>query len=164
MSKKLPKSKYWIFYSIFNGDLYGVRQYEIYAFTDNINLAEEFVNTRNMNMELELFEGLTKNSNYKISKFNIPITRREKLFLQNNSIILCHEKLYEFLWKDFTILSSPYKKAFKTLLAEDLSKMIYNGSIDDSIEAENRIQPDEFNILMWLFKDVFIPFKEEGNS
>lgn len=177
---KEEKIKYWIFYSIFNGDLYGINKYEIYAFTDNIELAEEFVNTRNMqlfymktikmtikernemfkdgnmNRELELYEGYTKNKKYELIKFTIPITRSEKIFLYNHSSLLLHEKLYEYLWKNFSFIKSKYKKALKILLFTDLSTLITEGYNDIFKKAEDRLKPDEFNILMWLYKDTFI--------
>lgn len=187
---KKGKKKYWIFYIMKDCESMDVEKYGIYAFTDNSELAYQFINTRNMNLfyvktikldnkewnellkhnlhaELSMLEGTTKNKNYKVVPFCVPVTKREKMFCNNDETIYIHEYLYRFLWESIIPYKDKYINALDTLLYSDLSELLKsNGDMDVYQRANERLIPDHFNILMRHVKDLFIEseFLEERSD
>ena len=174
---KDKKRKYWLFY-IINKDVADRNNAfvnDIYAFTDSIDIAENFINTRNMSVfytkteklsasdvkelirhymtcELEIFSGTTRTNKYKLNGFKIALTRRERQFVQTKASLTLHEEIYQYVWKNVNPFKQKYLEALKILLYKDLQKYITDG--DD--ETEGYLYSNDLTIIIENGRDLFI--------
>jgi len=148
------KYKYWMFFT--NTDMIGNKKekYELYAYTDNKSLAEEFISTRNMKVFVYDKKDLTKEEvnaladlryKYKyLSKVklttrsdknknktkDIPIvmTESEKSFIIGKSAAVMND-MYVSSWYDPYIFNTELRKALFNIgyfkLNDDLNKEEY---------------------------------------
>lgn len=179
--------KYWIFYLVNSRCIFDISNYDIYAFTDNKEIAENFIKTRNMNKfylkkmklnreernnliknnlnsELSFMEGTTRTRKYKVTSFKIAVTKHEKLFCNNDETIYIHEYLYRFVWGEPSILKDKYINALSTLGFIQMHEMIVDGDMDSWSDTVSRMHPDHFNMILSHVKDLFIEntIEEEG--
>lgn len=177
------KKKYWLFYLISKVDIYGSLPYDIYAFTDDIELAESFVNTRNMNMfytkqkklnkkeinellktymtcELGWMEITTKiKEKYKVGRFNLPLTLREKQSCYNMSSLYLDDYIYRTVWDDNRIFKNKYANALDVLLYSGLREYL-NGNEYTWSETNAKLVPDYMEFIFHDFRDLFIKPKK----
>jgi hypothetical protein len=185
---KQKKTKFWLFYLIDIDEAMYTEEYDLYAFTDNEELAKGFIDTRNMdkffvkevkmtleernsllreylNSELVELKGTTKGSHYKIHSFTIPVTSREKMYCMNDETIYIHEYLYQYVWGDPEVFKNKYQKALMTIGFVGLHELIIeNGDDDVWSETAGKMLPDTFNMLMHHSKKLFIDLSIEGNE
>lgn len=174
---KKDKKKFWFFYIIDKqiADEHQVFVNDIYAYTDDPELAENFISTRNMSIfymktkkltdsdmkelfrhymifELELFEGTTRNKKYHVKKFSIALTRRERQIVQAKSSVILHENVYHFVWNNIAPFKNKYIKALKTILYLDLRKYISDGDSG----TEGYLYSNDLTIILENYRDLFI--------
>lgn len=167
----MKKKKMWIFYLIHNED--------IYAYTDDISYAEEFIKTRNMNKfhmeknklsreeyndlyenymnnQLVMFEGTTKlKKSYKKCEFSIPLTRKEQIECRRRSSVYIHECLLKNVWTDYKLFKDKYKSALNSLFYDILHEYLKgNNTYDDYLNVK-KICPDDMYILLECFGKLF---------
>lgn len=175
------KNKFWIFYIINksiaenNGEFVN----DVYAFTNDIELAENFINTRNMEIfyakyvklnkseyndlirhymtcELEWFKGTTKNKKYKIKPIKVALTRKEKMRIQSMASLTLHEEIYKYVWKNIFPFKFEYIKALKVLLYLDLQRYITDG---EELESHS-IYSNDLAIIIGNIRELFIDSEE----
>lgn len=189
MINKYKERNFYLFYIISNRGFYGTDQYDIYAFTDNKKIANNFKKTRNMKKffckkkkldreeynelirhymenELEMFEGTTKGKHYTIETFSLVITRREKRTCQSMGSLILNENLYQYAWGSPNVFKDKYKNALKHLQYESINLYLdlgdeFDGYVEDIVE---NMFPDDFNILMDQFGPTFINYKLEEDE
>lgn len=161
--------KYWLFFSKETTD--------IYAFTDNRKTANNFKKTRNMKKfickkceldrksinelikyymtsELKMFEGMTKNDKYEYKQFSIALTTFETHDCEVMSSLLSSDILSRYAFENIIFLKDKYKNALYKLLYNVVHDYI-NGSEDSYNIMQDFIYPDQFNIIMDRYGDLF---------
>lgn len=178
------KDKYfWIFYITKEDGFYGSDMYDVYAFTDNKDIAKKFKSTRNMKIffekkiklnreemnnlirhhmisELKMYEGISIDKKHKSYYFELPLTLREKETCDSLSSLYTNEYIYRYVWNDASVFKDKYYYALKSLSYVSLHKFLY---VDDSDweELSEKVLPNNFNILVDQFGPLFIEYESE---
>lgn len=170
--------KFWIFYHRNIDDFDELGPYEIYAYTNNKDLAKNFKDTRNMNnfylkkmdldrkeyndlyrnymnQILEWFTGTTRD-NTGIMEFSIALTRQESIFTTNQATLMLHESLYRYAWFPIDPLKKEYKKALNILNYQGIRDYILRGETDTHIELIQKMHTDDLRLILNNYGDLFL--------
>lgn len=180
MKDKNKKEKIWLFYLISDEEIHNTLKYDIYAFTNDIELADNFTNSRDMskfyikckkinieeknnlikyymNCELEKMTCMTRMKNdYKIQSIALAVTRKERISCQNLSSLYLNEYIYREVWNDPQIFKSKYRNALNTILYEGLHKYISLGDNEIWENSISKMHSNDLSIMMQLIKESFI--------
>lgn len=178
------KEKFWFFYTKENPDDDN-SPYMLYAFTDNADLAKQFMKSRcmekfylktgkldranynelinhHLQSELHLYEGYCRlDSSMKANKFELPLTLREELRVMQNKSIYLHEKLFRYVWDKIGILKDKYLEALVVLGYPMLQTYVFYGENPISRTVEDALLGNDMNILLEEFGWSFVPDEEE---
>ena len=178
------KKKFWFFYVKEANE--ESNAYELYAFTDSKNIAEEFMRTRcmskfykkivkvdrlnynhliknHMMCELEYHEGVCRTNSNKFCTYKLPVTKYENRRIMADESIFLHETLYTYVWYDINFLKKKYIEALWTLGYTMLNSYVKYGQnlIHDKIE-DNMI-PNDMNFLLNVCGWTYISEKRDLN-
>lgn len=175
------KQKFWFFYTKEDDGTY-----ELYAFTDDKELANAFMESRcmerfykktekldrmnynelirsYMTCELEYFEGLCQLVSSECSKFKLPVTKREKQRILADESVMLHEKLYAHVWDNISILQTEYLEALWTLGYPALQSYIKFGDNPIHRTVEDGFIPNDMNFLLDVCGWSFVPEKRKSD-
>lgn len=180
------KTKFWLFYTKY--DAHGSNEdYELYAFTDNNEMAKSFKETRcmakfymktvkldrmnynelirhHMMCELEFYEGNCKlESSNKIKKYIMAITKREKQRLLTDITLVLHENLYYYVWDNISILNDEYLNALALLGYPGLQTFIYYGENPVKQSIEDSLVCNDINLLLGQISWSLVPEKSDDD-
>ena len=183
---KKHKKECWVFYLISNEPVCDVLPNQVYAITDNVEYANSFIKTRNMDMfyprslkmnihdfnrfleknissMLKEVHGYTRvKKKYKPEAFSIVLTVREESRSQNLLSLYMNEFIYRNVWNDPTLLKTKYQKALNTLLYNGLHNFLENGEDELWEDTISRMCPKLLNIILHDYKDLFI-YEKRGD-
>lgn len=180
------KKKFWFFYTKY--DAYGENDdFELYAFTDNKEIAQSFKDTRcmdkfylktakldrqnynelirhHMMCELSYHEGNCKiDFSNKLKKYKMAITKREEQRLLRDISLFMHEKLYGCVWKDIWCLADKYIDALTLLCYPGLQSYITLGENPIHQSVEDAILCNDINLLFDQINWTITPEKRDDS-
>lgn len=165
---------YWIFYVfkeyIDKESLPFVLDSDIYAYTDSKKIAESFKSTRNMkyficrkvkldksevhdltkdfnNLYLQMLDGTCPVSGMgsKEVKFEIPVTKAEKISIETNCYNILTSQIYKYTWNNPFIFKDEYVESLANLRYIDFFKYIKTGN------TKYEYKPNLLNVFIKQF-------------
>ena len=172
----MKKNKIFIFYLLLEGGIGVTFNKDVYAFTNNIEIANNFINTRNMDVfvcrihkitnseyndflknymkeELAMYESNTKNRG-SVQTINIALTRRERTMIRNEISNILYGKILEYMSWNTEIIKKKYRDCLDKILYFGNSGFEFEDDVASS-ERETRIIPNDLNYIIDRYGILF---------
>ena len=166
------KHKYWLFYLVDKDAEFD----DLYAFTDNPELAENFIETRSckkfylriekfdtseinqflrtrLPLELSMFSGNMRIRSNDVKNFSVAMTDREISDIRMHFSSFLYEKLLSIELNDTRCLKKKYIKALQNLLFPPAFETIEDA--EDAVQRVVSTEIDNFKYIYDAYGDLF---------
>lgn len=172
----MKKNNIFIFYLLLEGGIGVTFNKDVYAFTNDPEIAYNFSKTRNMDVfvckthkiteseyniflknymkeELSMHESYTKTKK-SIQTINIALTRREKTMIRSDISNILYEKILEYMTWNTEIIKKKYRDSLDKLLYFGNSGFEFEDDVS-STERESKIIPNDLNYIIDRYGVLF---------